>query len=64
MHHGRFVNAANLAQTGGHYTAYVRDETATWYHCNDNLPPRVLETPEEALHAQAYMLFYVRLDAF
>jgi len=60
VHHGHFVNAVSLRQTGGHYTAYVRDSADTWYHCNDNLAPRALQTSEEVLRAQAYMLFYVR----
>ena len=55
VHHGG-------AQNAGHYTAYVRDSAAIWYHCDDRLEPRVLGTSEEALRAEAYMLFYVRLD--
>ena len=53
VHRGR-------SQIVGHYTAYVRDSSAIWYHCDDSLPPRALETAEEALRAEAYMLFYVR----
>ena len=50
------------SQLVGHYTAYVRDSNAIWYNCDDSLPPRALETAEELLRAEAYMLFYVRMD--
>ena len=44
---------------GGHYTCYVRglEDVDCWYLCNDHNIKK-LKGVEDALHKQAYLLFY------
>ena len=60
IHHGHFVNASSLDRAMGHYTANVCDTLQHWYRCDDSLQPVKLANTNEALHSEAYMLFYVK----
>ena len=44
----------------GHYTAFVRGESQTWFHCNDHLIQEVMH-PERMVTPFAYCLFYKRV---
>jgi ubiquitin C-terminal hydrolase len=41
---------------GGHYTAYVKNSNAKWYHFNDTIVNEIEET--QIISPKAYCLFY------
>ena len=42
----------------GHYTAYVRDDDANWFFCDDANAPQFVSDTDRVFAQQAYMLFY------
>lgn len=51
---------AGASMAGGHYYAYVKDSTGSWWRQDDSSSQKVSQS--EALSQTAYVLFYMRTD--
>ena len=58
FHQLRGILVRTGSYSGGHYTAYVRDQGNQWFFCDDQLAPIPVFNTEDILARQAYMLFY------